>query len=136
MKKYERNFNGHFMHSINHHLRTAFKAPCWSWKRYKKKASPPHVMEKLPTTKYPMMNATADTDHRQTNCLEEQDRGHHARRKGFAESQGMMRNSWPNGEKPSEGRTERGKPMENGWIMASTLQPNSQLHAHHPCFTF
>lgn len=47
----------------------------------------------------------------------------------------MMRNHWPNREEASEGRTERGKPMENEWTVNSTLQPNSQLHAHHPCFT-
>ena len=66
MKKYENNFNGHFMHSINHHLRMVFKAPCWLWKRYEKKAGPPHVMEKSPTTKYPTMNTSTDTDHIQS----------------------------------------------------------------------
>jgi len=69
-------------------------------------------MEKSPTTKYPTMNASADTDHIQTKCLEAQDRVHSAPRKRFAESQWMMRNHWPNREEASEGRTERGKLLQ------------------------
>ena len=38
------------------------------------KLSDPCVMEKRPTTNYPMMNATADRDDMLTKCLETQER--------------------------------------------------------------
>lgn len=40
MKKYENNFNGHFMHSINHHLRTAFKGTMLALEEVRKESKP------------------------------------------------------------------------------------------------